>query len=190
MSGSDERRSYFRVDDEVLLDYRPLLNGEDINAPPDSGCDGADAFALRNHLATLSRRVRAPLGSLRCRQPELADVLAALDEKIEAIAVSVLAQQLDATDTKARRVSLSAGGVAFHAAEALSECSALELRMVLLPSFTTVSARVMVERCTRHTDFRDGFPYRIAVAYRGMREEQRALLIKHALARQVADRQD
>jgi hypothetical protein len=185
---SGDRRSFFRVSDHVLLDYRRLAPGEDLHRPPPRDLGSVDAFAMCNHLGSLSQRLRPALSRLRCRQPELAEVLAALDDKIEAVAASVLAHQLGDLGSCTRRVSLSAGGLAFHATEALATQCALELRLVLLPSFNVVHARARVERCNREPDFRDGFPYRIAVAFRGMREEQRSLIVKHALARQAAER--
>lgn len=185
---SEERRSYFRIEDEVLLDYRWLRPDEDLEALPDESPQALDGFALQSKLGKLSRRLRPALTRMRHRQPELADALAALDDKIEAVGAVLLAHHVGQLGSRSRRVSLSAGGLAFHAPEAIPAGTGLELRLVLLPSFSGLTVRARVERCDRQPDFRDGFPYRLAAAFSAVSEAHRALLIKHGLARQAARR--
>ncbi len=187
-AANEERRSYFRIEDEVLLDYRRLQPNENLEQLPEDCADALDGFALQSKLGSLSRRLRPALTRMRHHQPEFADALAALDDKVEAVAAVLLAQQLGQLGSRSRRVSLSAGGLAFHVAEAIPAGAGLELRLVLLPSFAGLTARVRVERCDRQPDFRDGFPYRIAAAFSAVSETHRALLVKHGLARQVARR--
>lgn len=177
-----ERRRYFRIEDEIVLFLRQVT--------PEQACLNEslddyplDAFSLSARLDLLSQEARSPLRRIAREQPELAEYLKLLDRKIELIARALLEKESDIADRHANRVNLSASGLAFDAEIGFEPGALLELKMLLPPALMGVVAFGEVVYCNRNPD-ESARPYRVAVDFVGIKEQDRELLIRHVVRKQ------
>ena len=193
MSGSEndrlpdpaqERRQFFRIEDSVNLGYQPVdpadLQGklESLN----SGLD--DEFMVMSSLAAISQQMMGVMRRIETAQPDVADYLRALDRKVDLLGRVFLFQFSDLSEQPARAVNLSASGMAFFTSEPVDTGAILELRLLLLPSYTGLLIYADVVACDRE-ETADGDPgYHVRVNFSRLRECDRDVLVRHILQRQ------
>lgn len=182
--GVDERRHFCRIDDEIILQFRPV-RAEGGAAPTGAfGDQACQHFLLLSRLAEQREQVRALLRDLRSGSPKLSRCLAALDERIGLIETAVLLDQIGAYADLRQRVKLSAGGLVFRTGVHYARESVLLLEMILLPTLTGIVSRGQVLRSVRHIG-RDGEPpFLTTIEFVDMKESTRDLIARHVLARQ------
>jgi hypothetical protein len=113
----------------------------------------------------------------------VADYLKALDEKITLLAQNFLADEAGLTGQAARSVNLSAGGLALDSRDPLQVGDQVEIKLLLLPSYTGVVALGEVIRISQSTEYPD-LPYRLHINFTHIRDSDRDALIGHILRRQ------
>lgn len=174
-----ERRRFFRVEDEIVLVYRPIAP-EDM--PPAEAFQNqlVDHFSLTSTLAYLTQESQAQLRRIERENPAVAEYLKTLERKIEALAQAVLISNNHLADQPTRKVNLSAAGIAFTADQPLAEGDLLELKMVLPPSLVGIVTFGKVVYCTRQPE-----GWRVGVDFLSMREQDREVLIRHVVKRQL-----
>lgn len=168
----EERRRYFRLDDEVVLDFEPISQDE-VKRWKSRQRD------QRNELAELERDISALLHRLQSHNPVVAGLCDLLNRKLNLLTSPLSPDRKpELTETEIRtRVNLSACGMAFHTTEPLSESDNLRLQMQLKPSnvpVTLMGTIVGVE----HTGDPDA-PYLVRVDFEGLREAEQEILIHH-----------
>jgi hypothetical protein len=182
---SDERREYFRIADEIVLDYRPI-GGEEVDQLIESMRSRmVDRFTAASSFAATSRQMAHLVHKLQVESPELARCLQAIDQKLNTIAQLFVSEEMALKDRPTREVTLSAGGVAFRTEEELGVGSLLELRMVLFPSLVGILTVSRVVQCNKCADADASFPWEVAVEYEHLRESDRELLVRHVMARET-----
>jgi hypothetical protein len=182
---SDERREYFRIADEIALDYRPLKDEEVDGLLERMRSRLVDRFTAASSFAATTRQMAHLIHKVQTESPELARCLQAIDQKLNMIAQLFVSEQMALDDQPTREVSLSAGGVAFRAQHELSTGSLLELRMVLFPSMIGILTISRVIHCERMDDGNSQFPWQVAVEYEHLRETDRELLVRHIMAKET-----
>lgn len=190
-AGSDPsrpgRRSFCRVDDEVILSFRqlPTEGGAASVEPQLAGFeDASETFAVLSRIARERDQVRGLLRALRSEAPKVSRCIAALEERMELLETWVLLTQLGACSGQRHTVRLSAGGMSFRTGSRFSTDAVLLLEIILLPSLTGVVSRGRVLRSVRQIG-RDGDPpYLTAIEFIDMKESTRDLITRHVLARQ------
>jgi len=168
----EERRRYFRLDDEVILDFE-AISTEEVSQWKSRQRDH------RNELAELDRDIAGILHQIQSQNPTVAKVLDLFNRKVNLLNSPLSPDNHpDMTQTEARtRVNLSACGMAFHTTEPLSESDNLRLQMQLKPSnvpITLMGSIVAVE----HTADPEA-PYLVRVDFEGLREAEQEILIHH-----------
>ena len=134
MADRNERRSYFRLDDVLMLHYRVLDPGAAPGAAAPTTRGTAPQVRTAGILAQIEREFGESLRRLWQAQPETAQALGLLNRKL-----SVIARSLDAVPTPApayeeARVNISGSGIAFECDEALAAGTPLQLQLMLIPS--------------------------------------------------------
>lgn len=167
-----ERRRYFRLDDEVVLDFEPISN-EDVKKWKDRHLDH------QNELSELDRDITGLLHQIRSQNPTVARLLDTFNRKVNLLNSPLApSYKQDFTQTEVRtRVNLSACGMSFHTSEPLCESDNIRLQMQLKPSnvpVTLLGTIVAVE----HTANPES-PYLIRVDFEGLREAEQEILIHH-----------
>lgn len=185
--GLGGRRSFCRIDDEVLLRFQ-ALPAETQEPPAESAPQGPDdpcaTFTVLSRIARQREQSRGLLRALRAEAPKVARCIAALEERMELLETWVVLTQLGSCATQRHSVRLSAGGMSFRTSSPLSTDAVLLLEIILLPSLTGVLSRARVLRSVRHIA-RDGEPpYLTAIEFIDMKESTRDLITRHVLARQ------
>lgn len=178
-----ERRHFCRIDDEVILHYRPLQDGggADRGSVPAAS---SPPFAVFSHLAEQREHVRLLLRELRSIEPRIVRCLGALEERIGLLETAMLLDRVAAHPELRRSVTLSAGGISFRTGKPYSKDAVLLLEMILLPTLTGIVSQGRVLRSTRQFG-RDGEPpYLTTVEFTEMRESTRDIIARHVLARQ------
>ncbi|BAZ94989.1 hypothetical protein TspCOW1_32000 [Thiohalobacter sp. COW1] len=181
---SDDRREYFRLDDEVLLDYA-RVDETQIAALRERIFDRiVDRFTVAATFATSSRTMSRILSSFSAGQPDLARYLKMMDQKLNQLARLFVIEEMNAGEHSVTQVNLSAGGLVFPSTTEFSPDDMLQLRLALLPAMTGILAIVRVIYCERSAQG-NGLPWQVAVEYEYIRESDRDLIASHIMAREA-----
>jgi hypothetical protein len=183
-----ERRSFVRIDDNVVLRYRKINRlgptPSDGDLPADTG-----SFTIKARFAALNQKLRPVRNILEQRSGELATYLKAIDEKLDLLADIAFEKEHDPDNLPTQKVSLSAGGTSFLAQKPLELGTLLELWLLLLPCHTGIITFASVVYCKRSSkDSSSQYPYTIGVEFKNIREEDADLIIRHILQKEADDR--
>jgi len=187
-NNTPERRSYLRIDDEVILKYR---RATDLQVMPGSGTLPADIrrFTVKAQFIHISQKLRPIRCKLEQGSRELVAYLQAIDEKLDLLADLAFQSEQDLLDIPTRRVSLSATGTSFDTEKPLELGTLLELWLLLLPSNTGIVTYANVVYCEHKDSPEDEqYPYKIGVEFKNMREEDMDLIVCHVLRKQADER--
>ena len=94
-------------------------------------------------------------------------------------------QGTDFKEKDTRNANLSASGLAFDCDEALAIGDYLEIKMLLVSCMAVIITYGKVIYCKEQKQKNDQFPYIIGVDYVNMKDQDRELLIKHVVKRQM-----
>lgn len=183
---ADERRRYFRIDDCVRLTYRQVT-AEEMAAGIRQLEEGrVDQLTLMSSLTALNGQMAIHMRRIQNRDPDVALYLKSLDQKIELLAQALVAQDTSLLTQSGVPVNLSAGGMGLDVSEPIETSAMLELKMLLLPSFTGLVTYAEVVRCEQlpASDQETGHSHRLHLEFRHLRERDQDLLIRHILRRQ------
>lgn len=183
---TEERRRYFRIDDEVNLSYVKVEEG-DTNELSRVSENILNSYSLTTALDMLSQESAGLLHRLERSQPDLADYLRVINNKIDLLAQAIVLQNGDLEERQTRNVNLSAAGLAFESEEALDESSFLEIKMTLVSCMAVIVTYGRVVYCKPNPNpaAASAFPYMVGVDYVNMKEQDREVLIKHVLKKQL-----
>lgn len=170
-----ERRRFFRLDDEVTLDFRPLSAEEFEQWQNGQQLQHSELLQLEQELGLL-------LHQLRASHPQLGQVLELFNRKINLLHNtqdhSGDTPELRSGSNEARmQVNLSACGIAFYTDEPLQAERFMLLNMQLKPSNASLSLAgdiVAVEE-VNHARGR----YQVRVNFDGLKETEQEMLIQH-----------
>ncbi|MCU7923692.1 MAG: PilZ domain-containing protein [Candidatus Thiodiazotropha sp. (ex Dulcina madagascariensis)] len=179
----DERREFFRIDDSIRVSYR-VITAEELPESIDDQLHGDDRFTVMTRLQALSQHLSAPLHRIEQRDPDVADYLKVLDEKINLLGQSLLAEERGLLDRPSQSVNLSAGGLAMDITESLQEGDLVEIKLLLLPSYTGVVAYGEVVGVDDSTEGDADYPYHIRINFNLIRNSDQDALIRHIMRRQ------
>lgn len=185
MPEAGDRRRFFRINDEVDLFYRKIARQEAGEASHiDENVLTSDA--LPQIMAAVEQEIHGLLRRIETAQPEIAAYLKLLNYKVDILAECLLRQNDLAREKNSYHVNLSASGLAFGSEQALHEGDFLELKILLPASRALVTTCCRVVQCRQNPVNDQRYPYVVSVDYLNMKEEDRELLIKHVIKRQMA----
>lgn len=183
----NERREYFRIEDKVQLRYICIDESSALAhvVPTEFGED--IGYSLIRELQRIDRENNPLLRTIAEQSRELEQYLRGLNRKIELIATRI-ASETDSLDFKEQQViSLSEGGMAFHARKELAHGSHLALQLTLQPSHLTLVLFGRVINCSLiNNDPAQGFS--VAVSFVNIQVEDRQTIAKHIMQVQLAQR--
>ncbi len=180
-----ERREFFRIEDEVVLSYR-VTGEEELDALIRNLREGMpNRFSASANFMATSRQMNGLLRKIHGQTPDLARYLEALDRKLNMLAQLFVVEEIEHNDQPTREVSLSAGGMSFQARGPLVVGDHLEVKLVLFPSLTGILTVGSVVYCEKLPQADAEFPYRVAVEFSSLQDNERDLLVKHILNKQT-----
>jgi hypothetical protein len=185
MPEAGDRRRFFRINDEVDLYFRKIAEQEALETShiDENVLTGA---ALPQIMAAVEREMSSLLKRVEAAQPEAAQYLKLLNYKVDMLAQCLLQQNDLAREKNSCHVNLSASGLAFGSEQALNEGDFLELKILLPASRALVTTCCRVVQCRQNPAKEQRYPYVVSVDYMNMKEEDREILIKHVITRQLA----
>lgn len=178
-----DRRSYFRIEDEITLIYKEVIEG-DIQDIQEVGNEILDLFSLSSALESLTQDSRMLLKGIQRSQPEIASFLKILDKKIGLISQTLLLKETNLSNYATTKVNISAAGLAFDAEKAMEPGAVLELKLILPPSlaaFVTYGKVVYCNTCLGKSQN----SHHIGVDFIMLREQDRELLVRHIVKKQL-----
>lgn len=178
-----EERRYFRMDDTVQLAYRVIPDSELAEHLERQQTGEGDSFTVLGDLSSISRQMTTHMHQIESKHPDIAAYLRSLDKKIDHLAQTFLAQELDMGQEAVKQVNLSAGGMSLYGSESLEVGAVVELKL-LLPPLTGILTYGEVVGCEKSTDAEPDSPYLLRVDFTYMQEPDRELLIRYMLRRQ------
>ncbi len=185
-----ERRRFFRIEDEIILFYKEIGSEE----VPD--VDGfkeeiVDSFSLSSALNHLSFDSSVLLKKIERTQPEVGDFLKIIEKKIDLISHASLLKDTQLTEKSIQSINISASGLAFDSNHSLETGTILELKLLLPPSLLAMVTYGKVVYCKK-TDTGTGATssYHIGVDFFKLREQDRELLIRHVVKKQIKQIRD
>jgi c-di-GMP-binding flagellar brake protein YcgR len=180
---SVERRTFFRVDDSVNLSYQ-ILTREEMEEKIDREEFGAEgSFTVMSDISSINQNMAGIMHRIQGDEPDIAAYLRAINNKIDILGRALLSKDNELVEKDAQPVNLSASGMGFYTSEPVADGSILELRLILMPSFTGVLLFGEVVGCDSVND-NDGYNNFIRLNFVNMRESDRDLLIRHVIQRQ------
>jgi len=185
-----EKRRYFRVNDTINLLHR-VIDESKLKSGSYVSTDVLGSCSLAVALDVLNQEAGALAPRLERRDPEMFEYLKIIDSKLNLIA-QALSPQPDSefSEHDKRDVSLSAAGVAFNSNQAIPVGSLLELRMLLTSCLAVVVVFARVVQSKDISSESPEHPYAICAEYININEEDRELLIKHTIKKQMQQLRD
>lgn len=184
MTRDKERRRFFRIDDQVNLYYKKV--DEKKVTPASHISDNVlGNCSLSAALELISQESRVMMHRLERTEPDVADYLKLIESKIDLISQAVMMQGTDFKEKDTCNANLSASGLAFESEEALAVGDYLEIKMLLVSCMAVIVTYGKVIYCKPKNNPDSRFSHVIGVDYVNMKEQDRELLIRHVVKRQL-----
>ncbi|MGD8908130.1 MAG: PilZ domain-containing protein [Chromatiales bacterium] len=179
---ADERREFFRIDDSIRISYS-VIEADTVPVDIEKQVQN-DRFSVMTRLQAISQHLSPAFHRIEQRDPDVADYLKALDEKINLLGQSFLVEDKALLGEPSRSVNLSAGGLAMDVADPLAVGDRVEIKLLLLPSYIGVLAygEVVSFEASPHPEA--GYPYHVRINFTLIRSVDQDALIRHIMRRQ------
>lgn len=179
---SDERRRFFRIDDEAMIALA-AIDKDEVDARLEDFWENEHAFSIRNNYNYQIEQHIADYSKIESKMPELARYLSVLEKQIDRITELLIKDENDKA-LQHKAVNISAQGISLYLASKPHADSLVELKLKLLPSGQrlVIIARVVLVGADADRD-RGG--YRVSLDFEHMHEADREILIKHIHGKQM-----
>jgi hypothetical protein len=145
---------------------------------------------LSTALDMVSQEASLLLHRLERSQPDVADYLRIIDTKIDLIAQAITMQGFQFKDNDTRNVNISATGMAFNCDELFNKGDYLEIKILLISSLVAIVTYAKVVYCKTAPVSDSHFPYFVGIDFIDMKDDDRELLIKYVVKKQLQQIRD
>jgi len=178
--GGQERRGFFRINDDVALTYRLVSGDAASKTLEDLGISSDEPATLTNELEKMNEVSRIHFRHVEKESPEIARYFSYIEAKINLLAHHIMMANDDLFVQSTQPVNISGSGVSFNVDSALDNGSCLEVKFTLNPSMVTINTFSEVVSCEPE----DG-KFRVAVVFKKLRDADRDMLIRHVVKKQM-----
>ena len=181
-SHSDER-NFFRIDDEVYLEFRVLTEVPHDKSKMPVARKGPRTADVLAELTVVNAQIHPLIETIKQTNPTVARCLEALNKKIDVLAkaVSKTGEPFKAVKPN-KKVNLSAGGVSFNVSTELLPHTPVEVRLAVGSSNLVVTAYGEVTHCKREGKDPEQ-PFRVGIKFPALSVSERQALFAHVLGR-------
>ncbi|VVP75983.1 hypothetical protein PS938_00233 [Pseudomonas fluorescens] len=176
----EDRREYYRIEDTIALEIRPLSASE--AAGHEVLQDASPLFNLLSELHLSEFESQHLLRQISERDRTTAAFLKSQNKRIDllgqVVALTVLGQI-----GEPQPVIISEGGIDFQHPSPLAIGARLSVKLVLMPQALGLLLRARVTHCDRKGD-----GYDIGTEFEHLTDAQRQLLARHILQKQAQER--
>ncbi len=175
-----ERRRFFRIRDEVSLEYKGVDKHTANNEDPNRLFPDASELHLFTEFRRLDAQADQTLHIISEQNRHVADYLRTLNHKLDLLAQTLVAEHQSSGEEKITRISLCEEGIAFESDKPLYRGSFIAMRLLFLPDYVGVVLFAQVIRCTLSND-----KHLVAAKFHRLNDQQRQLLSKHIMQAQL-----
>ncbi len=179
-----ERRRFFRINDEVALSYRLLSKDEMSNSSGSTTAQRAPT-SLANELEKMNEVSRIHFRHVEKESQDVARYFSFIEAKINLLAHHLMIGSDELFVKTTQPVNLSGSGVSFTVEEALNVGDYIEIKFILTPSLASIKTFSNVVSCEA-----EGDQFRVAAEYSQLSDDDRDLLIRHVVKKQMNDIRD
>tara|TARA_R110002072_G_scaffold104540_2_gene228994 strand:- start:8311 stop:8859 length:549 start_codon:yes stop_codon:yes gene_type:complete len=170
----DERRRYFRIDDNIGIRYEVLAPDE---VAPRQAALARGEIRGDNTLQLAERQLQLLIDKLRVQQPEFAEAIHLLNTKFNALK-DALPSHAD-FHSVVMPVSISACGLSFDIEAEIRAGEILYMDLTLLPTDLHIHTLAEIVACQQ-----SGSVWTISADYLNLSEENEELMVQHIVKRQ------
>jgi hypothetical protein len=181
ISDDDERRRFFRIDDEVILEFQAISETQYSKADEELEEIQNSAFGLSADFATLNHEYNPVLHSIKNHLPEVAHYFELINSKLDKLSHHILDRELITQGPVTQNVNLSAAGIAFECSETFTDNQPMKIRLVLLPEKIGI---LVFGRVRRKISDKKNL---LCIDFEHLRYNDQELMIKHNLNRQMEE---
>lgn len=189
MTKTEDRRGFFRIDDEVNLFYK-RIDEKRVNEPHHVSDNVLNSCSLSTALEMVSQESAVLLHRLEKSVPDVADYLRIIETKIDLLGQAIMMQGFQFKESDTRNVNLSATGIAFNCEETLKQGDYLEIKMLLVSTMAVIVTYGKVVYCKPSQPNDSQYPHFIGVDFINMKDEDREMLIKYVVKKQLQQIRD
>jgi hypothetical protein len=180
-----ERRRSFRVNDQIGLRVKQLT-GQELAQALKLFESERRRFGLANEFAHRRERSLPTLKPIEMTHPDIAAYLEHLEHKIDSLAAQLGSRDAGLSIQPSHAVNISSHGLCFYHDHALSPGAALELHLKLFPTGICLLAYGTVIWCGISSPAPGHASHAVAVDFSHIHGDDRDLLIKHILEKELA----
>lgn len=180
-----EQRRYFRIEDQVLLEYLVVDAQQYHTGSPEAFFPPSAGFKLIRELQAIDHESHHLLSHIADTQREVADYLKVLNQKLDFLARAFVDDQQLQQPVQPRSVSLSEGGLGFSSDTDFPVGTLLALKLTLLSSYVGL---IMFGRVTASQAQTDSQEHRISVAFEALTEQDQTTIARHVIKTQAEQR--
>jgi len=178
----EERRRFYRIDDEVALATQSIASAE-VDARVEDFWENEHRHSIRNNYNFQIEQHIADRLKIEKRMPELARYLGVLEKQIDRITEMLIVDEADSR-LEQKSTNISAQGISFSTDQEAPIDSLVELNLKLLPSGLRLVIIARVVKIEKDSDQGEG-SHRISLDFEYIHEADREILIKHIHGKQM-----
>lgn len=180
-----ERRSYFRIDETIALEFKAIDDVTANKVQAETLFSNANSLKLYSELKKIDADNAQFLFQIKELSRPLAEYLHNLNRKIELLGQELMADQKPLPPSKTiRQVNLSEGGIAFGSSTAINAGDYIGLRIVFLPSNTGLILFARIIRCEPSNTGE----FQIAAKFHRINDLQQQLIGQQIMRAQMAEK--
>jgi len=180
-----ERRSYFRIDESIALEFKTLDSPIALKSQPETFFSNVNSLKLYSELKKIDAENAQFLFQIKEMSRPLAEYLHNLNRKIELLGQELMAEQKPQPPSRTiKQVNLSEGGIAFGSGSPLITGDHIALRLVFLPCNAGLSLFAKIIRCEQNPTGE----YQVAAKFHGLTEIQQNLIGQQIMRAQMAEK--
>lgn len=180
---NQERRQYYRINGDISLDYEIISETELSQGKFPSQFQVSPYFNLLGQLQELDNDSSYQIRRIAQKEPAIAGFLEMINAKINAIAKTVAAGDMEFSNLSTQNINLSEGGMSFFAKEAIPEACYLAMKLVFIESFSGLLVYGRVLHCVPQEDG----SFKIGIEFTDMPESSRTIVARHILSSQARE---
>ena len=181
----NERRSYFRIDETIALEFKKVDELTANTAVPELQYPKTASLQLFNELRKIDQDNSHLFYQIKDTNRALGEYLHNLNRKIDLISQQLMADYKPLPPSKTiRQVNLSEGGIAFGSSEPVNQDDFIVIRLVFLPSNAgmVIFAKVVRAEATPKGE------YQLAARFHRINDAQQQLIGQHIMRSQMAEK--
>jgi hypothetical protein len=184
LTATSERRRFFRIDDAINLYYK-IVDEQEVIAASKMSDDVLSNCSLVTALEMLDQESRLIMFRIEKNEPEIAEYLKTLDSKVSLLAQAVMRQGSDFSESKICNTNISASGLAIEIDHSIEVGEYLEIKLLLTSCIAVILVYGQVVYCKKNTEVGAAMPYQVGIDYVNLNDQDREILIKHIVKRQM-----